>query len=98
VPKPTLPLAKRIAADIAEDIRERGEVDQAWIADWIEQEAIIDLLEALKALHNEVIGLTAYLETCDPEVIADNLDSIVASARSKASSTEVAILKTGGTV
>ena len=98
MPKPTLPLAKRIAADIAEDIRERGEVDQAWIADWIEQEAIIDLLEALKALHNEVIGLTAYLETCDPEVIADNLDSIVASARSKASSAEVAILKTGGTV
>ena len=56
----TLPLAKRIAAEIVQDAREKGELDEAWIADWIEQEAIQEILEALERLNAEVKGMLGF--------------------------------------
>ena len=48
--KPTSALAQRIAHDIAEQIKHDGDVWEAWMADYIEQEAMQELADACKGL------------------------------------------------
>ena len=50
-----------------------------------------NLLKALEDLHRECVGLAAYLETCDPNVILENLSSIVASLKRRNELAEAAI-------
>lgn len=40
--------------------------------------------ELVQRASNEFIGLAAYLETCDPVVIVENLSSLAASLRRRA--------------
>jgi len=47
-PPPTSPLALRIAHDIAEQLKHDGEIWEAWMTDYIEQEAMAELAEALR--------------------------------------------------
>jgi hypothetical protein len=38
-----------------------------------------ELLEACEKVHQHIMGLHAYLRTCDTTVIADNVDSLAAA-------------------
>jgi hypothetical protein len=55
-----------------------------------------DLLEALKDLHRECVGLAAYLETCAPDVILENLSTMVHSLKHGSLLAEAAIRKAKG--
>lgn len=52
-----------------------------------------ELLTALKASYQEMVGLKAYLETCAPDVILDNLPSLIESLGRKCTLAEAAIRK-----
>ena len=59
-------------------------------------EAAPEMLKTLKALHQELVGLGAYLETCSADVIVDNLPTTVANLKQKAHQAETAIQKAKG--
>lgn len=52
------------------------------------------LLAALKMAHQEMVGLRAYLETCDPTVIVDNISTLAHSLNQKCALVEDLIHKT----
>jgi hypothetical protein len=52
-----------------------------------------ELLKALEEAHNELIGLSCYLETCDAFVMVENLPSLISSARGKAGAADAALRK-----
>lgn len=52
-----------------------------------------EMLEALEAAQQEFLGLSAYLETCDPAVMVENLPTLVASLKRKQEQAEAAIAK-----
>ena len=55
-----------------------------------------DLVNALQGAHRGFIGLAAYLETCSPEVIAENIPSLLTSLKRKRELAEAAIKKAEG--
>lgn len=55
-----------------------------------------ELLEACQAVHTEIIGLTAYLKTCSPDVIEDNLPTVIASLNRKREQIDTALRKAKG--
>lgn len=68
--------------------------DCTWLYTKADQHA--ELLEACEAAHMEIGGLSAYLETCSPEVIVGNLPSLIASLNRKRELIEAAIRKARG--
>jgi hypothetical protein len=54
-----------------------------------------ELLNACKAARKELSGISAYLSTCDPAIIAHNLDGLVASLKARLAIVEAAIGKAG---
>ena len=52
-----------------------------------------ELLTALKASHQEMVGLRAYLQTCETGVMIDNLPTLIASLGRKCEQAETAIRK-----
>jgi hypothetical protein len=54
------------------------------------------LLEALRIAKQEMVGLAAYMETCEPSVIVDNLPSLAKALNLKVDGIEAAIQKAGG--
>ena len=59
-------------------------------------EAAPELLEALRACNNELIGHAAYLETCDGGVVLDNMENTVRHLRQVQQQAEAAIRKAKG--
>jgi hypothetical protein len=57
-----------------------------------------EMLEALESVRNELIGLSAYLLTCDTTVIVKNLETTVASLERKNELVNAAIRKARGEV
>jgi hypothetical protein len=55
-----------------------------------------ELLEACEEAQKELLGVSSYLETCEPEIITQNLDSLVASLQAKLAIVEYAIRKAKG--
>ena len=55
-----------------------------------------ELLEALQDVHTHFIGLAAYLETCAPDVIIDNLRTTVTALKRKEELVAAAIHKARG--
>jgi hypothetical protein len=55
-----------------------------------------ELLTALKASYQEMVGLKAYLETCDESIIIDNLPALIDSLGRKCTLAEAAIRKAEG--
>jgi hypothetical protein len=55
-----------------------------------------ELLEACEEAQKELLGVSSYLETCEPEIIVQNLDSLVASLQAKLAIVEYAIRKAKG--
>jgi hypothetical protein len=57
------------------------------------RQAAPELLVALKAAYQEMVGLRAYLQTCEPSVIVDNLSMLTDSLSRKCTLAEDAIRK-----
>lgn len=55
-----------------------------------------EMLVALREVHTELLGLAAYLETCAPDVIVDNLPTTIASLKHKQELIDAAIRKAKG--
>jgi len=55
-----------------------------------------ELLDALQAAQQEFLGLSSYLETCEPVTIIENLDAVIASLKAKQAKAEAAIRKAKG--
>ena len=52
-----------------------------------------EMLEALELARNELVGWGAYLDTCAPEVLLDNLPTTIANLKAKGQIVEAAIRK-----
>jgi hypothetical protein len=65
-----------------------------------EQFALIDagveMFKALEGMRNHMVGLKAYLATCDTEVIVENLETIIAALGKQIEPAEAAIRKAKG--
>lgn len=59
-------------------------------------EAAPELLEACEASLDEMIGLRAYLTTCDPTVLVENIDSVAHKMNEVRLKVEAAIQKAKG--
>lgn len=54
-------------------------------------QAAPEMLRELKECQKELLGASAYLATCDPVTIIQNLDSFIASLNRRLAGVEVAI-------
>jgi hypothetical protein len=52
-----------------------------------------ELLDALREVYDELVGLAAYFETCASEIILENLPNTITSLRRKKAMIAAAILK-----
>jgi hypothetical protein len=91
-------LIEIVAADdwIVANVWSSAETNPMTEKDWADAcliAAAPDLLEAAKADQLEFVGLIAYLETFDPDVIVDNLPRLVASLKQKRVQVDAAIQK-----